>query len=148
MARGGAHRRSGRWLAAVVVALTLGGMPTSAAAAQEPPPGPAPSCTLRGATVTAAAVSACLAASGIDGQDVVVSDLLDLSPLGVVDHPIRCQRCRLAGGLRVADVTFTRAIDFDVVLVEGDIDARGATFQGPVLVRGDRSAASRVTGAA
>jgi hypothetical protein len=48
----------------------------------------------------------------------------------------------------VADVTFTRAIDFDVILVDGDIDARGATFQGPVLVRGDRSAASRVAGTA
>ena len=99
-------------------------------------------------TVTAAAVTACLATTGIDGQDVVVADLLDLSSLGVVDHPIRCQRCRLAGGLRVADVTFTRAIDFDVVLVDGDVDARGATFQGPVLVRGDRSPSSRVTGTA
>src|SRR3954447_26552289 len=147
MARGGAHTRSGRWIGAAVVALTVVAMPT-VAGAQEPAPGPAPSCTLRGATVSGAAVSACLATTGIDGQDVVVSDLLDLSPLGVVDHPIRCQRCRLAGGLRVADVTFTRAIDFDVVLIDGDVDARGATFQAPVLVRGDRSPASRVTGTA
>jgi hypothetical protein len=138
---------------AVVIAVALAVTPAATAAAQAPPPQPSPSqpspaCTLRGATVTAAAVIACLATTGIDGQDVVVSDNLDLSPLGVVEHPIRCQRCRLAAGLRVADVTFTRAIDFDVVLVDGDIDARGATFQGPVLVRGDRGPASRVTGTA
>ena len=148
MARGGAHRLSARWVGAGVIAVALVVMPAATAAAQTAPPPPSPACTLRGATVTAAAVVACLATTGIDGQDVVVSDTLDLSPLGVVEHPIRCQRCRLAGGLRVADVTFTRAIDFDVVLVDGDIDARGATFQGPVLVRGDRSPASRVTGTA
>src|SRR4051812_33877732 len=116
MARGGAHQRSGRSIGAAPLALTPLATPP-AAAAHQPAPRPAPSCTLRGATVTAAAVSACLATTGVDGQDLVVSDLLDLSPLGVVDHPIRCQRCRLAGGLRLADVTFTRAIDFDVVLV-------------------------------
>jgi uncharacterized protein YjbI with pentapeptide repeats len=148
MARAGAHRRCRRWAVAVaLLAAVL--VPATPAGGQEPPaPGPGPNCSLRGVTVTAAAVTACLATTGIDGQEVVVADLLDLSPLGVVDHPIRCQRCRLAAGLRVADVTFTRAIDFDVVLVEGDVDARGATFQGPVLVRGDRSPSSRVTGTA
>jgi Pentapeptide repeats (9 copies) len=146
MARGGARRRSRRWVGVVPVLLVAVVVPAATAGAQDAPP--AISCTLRNVTVTAAAVTACLATTGIDGQDIVVSDLLDLSPLGVVDHPIRCQRCRLAGGLRVADVTFTRAIDFDVVLVDGDIDARGASFQGPVLVRGDRSATSRVTGTA
>lgn len=117
--------------------------PVGAAAAQE---APAPVCTLAGVTVTAEQVRACLATTGLDGKDIVVSDLLDLSPLGTVEHPIRCQRCRLEGGLRIADVTFTRAIDFDVVLIEGSVDARGATFQGPLLARGDGTPASGVTG--
>jgi Pentapeptide repeats (9 copies) len=149
MARGGAHRRCRPWTVAVVLFAVVVVVPATHANAQDQPaPGPAPNCSLRGVTVPAAAVTACLATAGIDAQDVVVADQLDLSPLGVVDHPIRCQRCRLAGGLRVADVTFTRAIDFDVVLIEGDVDARGATFQGPVLVRGDRSPSGRVTGTA
>src|SRR5829696_2955385 len=143
MARGGAQRPSRRRIGAVIVLLAAVVVPAARAEAQVAPA----TCALRGVTVTAEQVMACLATTGIDGQDVVVADRLDLSPLGTVEHPIRCQRCRLAGGLRVADVTFTRAIDFDVVLVDGDIDGRGATFQGPVLVRGDRSSDSRVTGA-
>ena len=34
--------------------------------------------------------------------------LLYEQALGIVEHPIRCHRCHLAAGLRVADVTFTR----------------------------------------
>jgi hypothetical protein len=138
MARGGG--RVCWWATVVLLAAVL--VPAGRASGQQA----APTCTLRGTTVTPSEVTACLATTGIDGQDVVVAGLLDLSALGIVEHPIRCQRCHLEGGLRVADVTFTRAIDFDVILVDGDIDARGATFQAPVLVRGDRSAASRVTG--
>jgi uncharacterized protein YjbI with pentapeptide repeats len=132
-------------MVAAVATAPLVLVPATVAAAQDVTP---PTCALSNVTVTAAQVTACLAVTGLDGTNVVVSDLLDLASLGTVDHPIRCQHCRLEGGLRLTDVTFTRAVDFDDVLVDGDVDARGATFQGPVLARGDRSAMSGITGAA
>jgi hypothetical protein len=132
-------------MVAAVATAPLALVPATVASAQEATP---PTCTLSNISVTAAQVTACLAVTGLDGTNVVVSDRLDLGPLGTVEHPIRCQRCRLEGGLRLTDVTFTRAVDFDDVLVDGDVDARGATFQGPVLARGDRSATSGITGTA
>ena len=126
-------------VAFAIAALTAPGT----AVAQE-----AASCSPSGVTVSAAAVKACVATVGIDGDHVTVTDPIDLTDLATVEHSIRCHDCRLMGGLRIADVTFTRVIDFDNVLIDGDIDARGATFEGPVLARGDRSATSTVTGAA
>ena len=93
-------------------------------------------------------VENCLKSAAIDATDLTITGTVDLASLGTVDHPIRCQRCHLEGDLRIADVTFTRAIDFDGVLIDGNIDARGATFQAPVLARADPSAPSGVTGTA
>jgi uncharacterized protein YjbI with pentapeptide repeats len=140
--------RLGRGTVAAAVAVAPFVLVPVAAVAQEAPAPTAASCSLSNVTVTAAQVVACLAVSGLDGTNVVVADRLDLTPLGTVEHPVRCQHCRLQGGLRITDVTFTRAVDFNDVLIDGDVDARGATFQGPVLARGDRSATSGITGTA
>jgi Pentapeptide repeats (9 copies) len=98
--------------------------------------------------ISGGAVRDCLQLAAIDASDLTVTGAVDLRPLGTVDHPIRCQRCHLQGDLRIADVTFTRAIDFDGVLIDGNIDARGATFQAPVLARAEPSTPSGVTGTA
>jgi uncharacterized protein YjbI with pentapeptide repeats len=148
----GERRRGRRWSvrlgcfgAAGVLAVVVVPLGASAAGAQTPgnpcsPTGPA--------TISADAVRTCLQANAVDASDLTVTGTVDLTSLGTVDHPIRCRRCHLQGDLRIADVTFTRAIDFDGVLIDGNIDARGATFQAPVLARAQPSAPSGVAGSA
>jgi Pentapeptide repeats (9 copies) len=99
-------------------------------------------------TVTAQTVRDCLATAAIDATDLTVTGTVDLSTLGTVDRSIRCRRCHLEGDLKIADVTFTRAIDFDGVLIDGNLDARGATFEAAVLARAEPSVPSGVTGTA
>jgi hypothetical protein len=137
--------RLGRLGAAGVLAVVVAPLGASAAAAQTP----ANPCSPTGpATINADAVRTCLQANAVDASDLTVTGTVDLTSLGTVDHPIRCRRCHLQGDLRIADVTFTRAIDFDGVLIDGNIDARGATFQAPVLARAEPSTPSGVTGSA
>jgi hypothetical protein len=133
-------RRLGAAGLLVVLGVPLGAAAAGAQAAEPTCASPAP------ATIDHTAVEQCLKTASLDATDLTVTGTVDLRALGTVDHPIRCRRCHLQGDLLVADVTFTRAIDFDGVLIDGNLDARGATFQAPVLARAEPSTPSGVTG--
>jgi hypothetical protein len=107
----------------------------------------APSCPAA-TTMTGDQLRACVSAGSVDASGLTVTSTVDLSSLGTVDHSLRCRDCHLIGDLRVADVTFTHAIDFEGVLIDGNLDARGATFQAPVLARAGPGTPSGVSGAA
>ena len=140
--------RLGRLGAAGVVAVVVVPLGASAAGAQTPITPEQCAAFVAAKQISGGAVRDCLQLAAIDASDLTITGDVDLRALGTVDHPIRCQRCHLEGGLRIADVTFTRAIDFDGVLIDGSIDARGATFQAPVLARAEPSTPSGVTGTA
>jgi hypothetical protein len=146
------RRRGRRWwaslcrLGAAAVLVAGGALIVAAPAGAQAPP---PKCTpMPNSTVSAKDVVNCLQTVAIDATDLTVTGSIDLTALGTVDHPIRCHRCHLQGDLKIADVSFTRAIDFDGVLIDGNLDARGATFQAPVLARAEPSVPSGVTGTA
>ena len=107
---------------------TLLGAP--AAWAQEPPPSPA---TCEGRTELAPEMATCLQMGQVDLQGVTITGSLDLSALGTIASPLRCVDCTVQGDVIAADVTFERLVTLERVVVEGDLDAHGARFEGAVL---------------
>ena len=127
-------RRSILLFGAPLANCTLLGAP--AAWAQEPPPSPA---TCEGRTELAPQeMATCLQMGQVDLQGVTITGSLDLSALGTIASPLRCVDCTVQGDVIAADVTFERLVTLERVVVEGDLDARGARFEGAVLARGRR----------
>ena len=65
----------------------------------------------------------------VDLRGVTVTGDVDLTPLGMVTRPLRCQDCRLVGALRAPDVVFQRTLDLSGSTLSGPADLRGATFE-------------------
>ena len=89
-------------------------------------------------SLTPDALVACLQAGPVDLLGATITGPLDLTAVDVVPHPFRCVDCTFDGDVTVADVTFDRLIAFERVVIDGDLDARGARFAGAVLARGQR----------
>ena len=80
----------------------------------------------------------CLQAGPVDLVGATITGPLDLTAVDVVAHPFRCVDCTFSGDVTVEDVTFDRLIAFERVVIDGDLQARGAHFAGAVLARGQR----------
>ena len=76
------------------------------------------------------------AGEAIEQDGLHIVGPLDLRSLGEVTVSLRCEACVITGGVVATDVVFARSVELDGVRIEGDVDLRGAVFQGPVLVRG------------
>jgi hypothetical protein len=81
---------------------------------------------------------ACLQLGPVDLAGATITGGLDLTAVDVVPYPFRCVDCTFTGDVNVSDVTFDRLVAFERVVIEGDLDARGARFAGAVLARGQR----------
>ena len=86
---------------------------------------------------------ACLQVGPVDLAGATITGGLDLTAVDVVPYPFRCVDCTFTGDVNVSDVTFDRLVAFERVVIEGDLDARGARFAGAVLARGQRGGESR-----
>ena len=80
----------------------------------------------------------CLQAGPVDLAGATITGPLDLTAVDVVPYPFRCVDCTFSGDVNVSDVTFDRLVAFERVVIDGDLDARGARFAGAVLARGRR----------
>ena len=81
---------------------------------------------------------ACLQVGPVDLAGATITGPLDLTAVDVVPYPFRCVDCTFSGDVNISDVTFDRLVAFERVVIEGDLDARGARFAGAVLARGQR----------
>ena len=81
---------------------------------------------------------ACLQVGPVDLAGATITGPLDLTAVDVVPYPFRCVDCTFRGDVNVSDVTFDRLVAFERVVIEGNLDARGARFAGAVLARGQR----------